>query len=236
MLTTKNIDIYYGKKKILHGIDLSLEKNDRLLLAGPNGAGKSTLLKCIAGLIPSSKGEIHLNQQIINHQDIKKRVKLGISYLLQTNNVFQNMTIKDNLDIAGFYLSKREYKNTLDSITKLFPILKSQDHKLAAILSGGERQMLAISMVLMTRPKILLLDEPLAGLSPTNSQKILDALVTLQNDGLVQAICIVEHSLKTIMPWSNKLIVLKQGRTVLTTQDIKPFEADTSTLENIFLS
>ncbi len=236
MLKIEHVYVSIQKKEIIKNVSFSLQSSDKMIIVGPNGAGKTTLLKAVAGIHPLSKWTITLKDQEITGWDIAQRVREGLTYLLQTGNVFLSLSVKDNLTIAGYYKEKKQFDAITDIIFNTFPFLKNNFHKLAGLLSGGERQALAISMVLMTSPSFILLDEPLAGLSPSSSQNILSALNALQKEKVFDACCIIEHNLEKTIPWANRLILIKEGEVHLETDNTSQFKSNTNVLEELFLS
>lgn len=218
ILQVENIDVYYGKKHIVKSISASYYQNDIVLIVGPNGAGKSTYLKAIAGILKHKNGKIFLKgKDDISNTQIEERVKKGIVHLLQTNNIFSNYSVLENLQIAGYFLKKEEFENMLEKVFLLFPMLKEKTSRLAGLLSGGERQALAISLILLRKPKILLLDEPLAGLSPKSSKEFISFLSKIFELFGVETICFVEHNLRLSLEYANRVQVLVQGKIYMDT-------------------
>ncbi|WP_457639678.1 ATP-binding cassette domain-containing protein [Persephonella sp.] len=215
VLKVSNLDVYYGNKQIVSSVSTKYFTKDILLLVGPNGAGKSTYLKALSGLLKHRNGKIYLKDEDISNLSLEKRVSKGILHLLQTENVFSNYTVYENLQIAGFFLDKMEFGESIDKVFTLFPHLKDKKNRLAGLLSGGERQALAISMILMKKPKILLLDEPLAGLSPKSAREFIVFLSNVFELFPVEFICFVEHNLKLSFQYSNRVQVLVQGRLIM---------------------
>ena len=212
ILKIGNLDVYYGNKQVVSSISATYFSKDIVLLVGPNGAGKSTYLKSLAGILKHKNGKIYLNNKDISNLPLEERVDKGILHLLQTENVFSNYTVYENLQIAGFFLDKMEFRENVDKVFSLFPNLKDKKNRIAGLLSGGERQALAISMILMRKPKILLLDEPLAGLSPKTAQELIIFLSDIFKFFPVEFICFVEHNLKLALQYSNRVQVLVQGK------------------------
>jgi len=212
ILQVESIDVYYGKKHIVKSISANYYKNDIVLLVGPNGAGKSTYLKAIAGILRHKNGKVFLKGRDISNTEIEERVKKGIAHLLQTNNIFPNNSVLENLQIAGYFLKREEFESMLEKVFLLFPVLKEKTNRLAGLLSGGERQALAISLILLKKPKVLLLDEPLAGLSPKTSKEFISFLPKVFELFDVETVCFVEHNLKLSLEYANRVQVLVQGR------------------------
>ena len=182
MLRLKDIHASYNKREILRGASIEVRKGEITALVGPNGAGKSTLLKVISGLLKTLNGKVYLSDKDITPLPTHLRVKLGISYFLQGGSVFPHLRVCDNLELGGINLSNGRIEERTEEVLKIFPHLKDKFKSRAGLLSGGERQMLALGIVLMTRPKLLLLDEPSTGLAPKLVREILDKVVEINNN------------------------------------------------------
>ena len=215
LLQIKGVDVSYGKRQILHEISMNLSLGEKVLLIGPNGAGKTTLLKTVIGQLSPGNGVVNYFGEDITGASVRTRVRKGISYLLQTKNIVPGLTVEENLALGGYFLSKQELEKqknmVLDAMEFLRPKLKTR----AGLMSGGERQGLALSMVLMRNPKVLLLDEPSAGLAPKAAKEIIERLDKIQDTFQVEMVCMVEHNLKLALKWATKIILLVQGRVVL---------------------
>ncbi len=230
LLQIKNVSAFYGKRHILHNIFLDVRTRDKLLIIGPNGSGKTTLLKSINGLVIPQSGEITYLGKEFTHVSTQKRVKSGIGTLLQTGNIVRGLTVKENFELAGFSLKKNLLADRIALILDSLPFLKSRLKARAGLLSGGERQALAIGMVIIKKPRILLLDEPTAGLSPKAATEIIDILKMLQKNFSVEAICMVEHNLKLALAWASRIVILVQGKIVFESQDPQRFIGDASNI------
>lgn len=207
------IDIYagYGKKIVLEGTSFSVKNGEKILLAGPNGSGKSTLLKVISGIIKIQSGNILYEGKEIHSISAYKRIRKGIGYLAQSNNIFPSLTISENLRIA-FWEEKNEKLNYYEEkLFDLFPFLKDFKEKRAGILSGGQRQALAVGMVLLKEKKLYLLDEPTAGLSPKASEEILEVIKIISKEKN-SAFILVEHNLRWVKDWYDRIIVMREGK------------------------
>ncbi len=234
LIQLQNIDIFYGKRQILHDICLDLSENNRLLLIGPNGAGKSTLLKTIIGLVRPRCGAVIYRGSSITGTPVQKRVAQGIGFLMQTNNIVPGLTVEENLALAGYSLKKILLAERISAVIENIAILKSKLKSRAGLLSGGERQALAIGMVLIQRPAVMLLDEPSAGLSPKSAMKIISVLKDVQATFSIQAVCMVEHNLKTALEWATQTAVLVQGRMVFVSENPQEFISRPELLEKYF--
>lgn len=213
VIQTKNLHSGYGKLKILFGIDIELRKGELVTIIGPNGSGKSTLIKSIIGLVKPWEGEVIINNEIdITGKKPYEIVRSGIpiNYVPQVSNVFPTLSIKENLHIGSITRNdKEQVKEDLDQIYDLFPILKERINQKAALLSGGERQMLALARALMSKPEILLLDEPTAALAPILADEIFAKILDLKAMGL--SILLVEQRATRALNISDRGYVLVTG-------------------------
>lgn len=213
ILSTENIHTSYYKKKILHGVYISVREGEIVSLIGPNGAGKSTLLKVIIGTLAPQEGSVFFLKEDVTNLSPHLRVKKGISYFIQGGEVFRNLTVLENLEMAGFDIPKSEYKVRLDEVFRLFPILAGVNSRRAGLLSGGEKQALALGIVLMKRPKLLLLDEPSAGLAPSLVKQTLAKIQRINIDFGI-SILLVEQNVMEAVKISGRIYILRDGRTV----------------------
>jgi len=210
-LTLENVHAAYGRKEILRGVNLTLRQGEIAALIGPNGSGKSTLLKVVAGVIKSADGAIFLNGGDITGTSPESRVRKGVGYLMQGGEVFHSMSVSENLSLGGCRLSKDERALREQEIFGLFPKLLALRATRAGFLSGGERQALALGMVLLNRPKLLLLDEPSAGLSPALVKSTL-ALVRQINEKYGTTVILVEQNVREALQISRRAFLLKNGQ------------------------
>ena len=214
ILEVTNLNAGYDKRKILYDINLELFENEKVLLIGPNGSGKSTLLKSILGIIPVQSGTVIYNETNITNWSIDKRINLGIGYLPQTNNFFPSLTVYENLNLAGFKSNPDYFKQQIDFVYNVFPFLKKMQKRRAGLLSGGERQALALSMVLMKENKLLILDEPTAGLSPAAAKDIIEALKKII-ESINYTLLIVEHNISYFHDLYSRAIIIREGYIVV---------------------
>jgi len=199
---------YVKGLNILQGIDLVVNESEIVSIIGPNGAGKSTLLKAIMGLIKISGGRFYLNGNEKTNLPTHKIAIEGVGYVPQVANVFPSLTIQENLEIGSWTLNKK--KDKISDIFKQFPMLEERKKDKAGNLSGGQRQILALARALVTSPKILLLDEPSAGLSPVAINDVFQTIKEINLSGV--AILLVEQNAKRALKFSNRGYVLDQGR------------------------
>ena len=183
----------YGGEDIIHGCDIEVDRNQIVVIVGPNGAGKSTAMKAMLGMISLKEGSLILDGSDISKLTPQDRVAAGIAFVPQTMNIFSELTVEENLEMGAF-LREDNVKETIEEIYNLFPAMKNKRNQLAGELSGGQRQQVAVSRALMTRPKVLMLDEPTAGVSPIVMKEIFERIITIKNSGV--AIVIVEQNAK----------------------------------------
>ena len=183
----------YGGEDIIHDCDIEVDRNQIVVIVGPNGAGKSTAMKAMLGMISLKEGSLILDGSDISKLTPQDRVAAGIAFVPQTMNIFSELTVEENLEMGAF-LREDNVKETIEEIYNLFPAMKDKRNQLAGELSGGQRQQVAVSRALMTRPKVLMLDEPTAGVSPIVMKEIFERIITIKNSGV--AIVIVEQNAK----------------------------------------
>lgn len=218
LLELKDVRCGYGTRPVLNGVDLAVRAGETVLLAGPNGCGKSTMLKAILGMLPLETGTIRFNGAPLEGMSAEKRVRAGIGYLRQTGNIFPGLTVEENLELAGLALSASDFEREKERILNIFDFLKEVLTKRSGVLSGGQRQALAISMVLL-RPRLLyLLDEPTAGLSPGAAADIMARLRSFRTTNAGASILMVEHRLE-LLQWIDRAVVLIQGKIQAETDD-----------------
>ena len=197
---------YVKGLNILQGVDLVLKENEVVSIIGPNGAGKSTLLKAIVGIIKINAGRFYLNGSDKTNTPTYKIIHEGLGYVPQVNNVFPSLSLQENLEMGN----RKKMKKNFDDVYELFPILKKRNNEKAGNLSGGQRQMLALGRALISKPEILLLDEPSAGLSPGAVDEVFESIVEINKSGV--SILIVEQNARRSLEISNRGYVLDQGR------------------------
>jgi len=213
LLELKNIHAGYNGREILRGIPLNIDTGEIICIIGPNGAGKSTVLKVISGFLYPKKGDILFQGKEITAMESHKRMALGIGYFLQGGEVFNDMSICENLEMGGANLEKSVFKETVEETLNLFPLLKNKYNERAGLLSGGEKQMLALGIVLMTRPRLLFLDEPSAGLAPGLVKVIMEKIVEI-NKTYGTAILLVEQKIGEALRVASRGYLLKSGQVV----------------------
>ena len=211
LLEIKDINVHYGKIAALKGISLEVNEGEIVSLIGANGAGKTTTLKTISGLRPLSSGQIVFNGQDISKTPGHKRVQLGIGQSPEGRGVFPGMTVQENL-LMGAYTRKGELQSDLDEVYELFPRLAERKSQFGGTMSGGEQQMIAIGRALMTKPKVILLDEPSMGLAPMLIAQIFDIIKEINSRGTT--VLLVEQNAQQALKLSDRAYVLETGKVV----------------------
>ena len=224
MIKIRNCESGYGKLRVLKGISLHVSPGEIVTIIGANGAGKTTLVYTIAGVIKPTSGEIIYDNKEIHRLSAEKIVTLGCSLVPERRQVFNTLTVKENLILGAYiHIKKRRKKQTADilqSVYTLFPVLKERESQLAGTLSGGEQQMLAIGRALMAQPKLLMMDEPSLGIAPLIVKNIFQTIVTLRGNGVT--ILLIEQNARAALGIADRGYVLETGRIVLegTSQDL----------------
>jgi branched-chain amino acid transport system ATP-binding protein len=199
----------YGGADILHDCTIGVEKGEIAVIVGPNGAGKSTGMKAVFGMLNLREGRVSMDGEDITDLSPQARVYKGMGFVPQTNNIFTAMTVEENLEMGAF-IREDDYSDTMEQIFDLFPILKEKRRQPAGELSGGQRQQVAVGRALMTQPKVLMLDEPTAGVSPIVMDELFDRIIEIARRGI--AILMVEQNAKQALNIADKGYVLVQGR------------------------
>ena len=199
----------YGTGDILKGCTISAAQGEISVVVGPNGAGKSTAMKAILGMLKVLKGKVTLAGQDITIMSPQQRVQLGMAFVPQTNNVFSSMTVEENLEL-GAYVRTDDYSDTMDQVYELFPVLKEKRLQPAGELSGGQRQQVAVGRALMTKPSVLMLDEPTAGVSPIVMDELFDRIINVKKTGI--AILMVEQNARQALAIADRGFVLVTGQ------------------------
>ena len=209
LLDVREIICGYENTIIVDGCNFSVKKGDIACIVGPNGAGKSTAMKAIFGLIPIKSGQVIFNNEDITSLNPQERVIKGMSFVPQNNNIFQEMSVEENLEMGAF-IHQSSMKENLKNVYNLFPILNEKKSQVAGELSGGQRQQLAVGRALMTNPVLLMLDEPSAGVSPIVMKDLFTKLKAISKMGT--SILVVEQNAKQALEISNLGFVLQNGK------------------------
>jgi branched-chain amino acid transport system ATP-binding protein len=230
MLMVRGLRSGYGKMVVLQGVDVNVEKGEIVAVLGPNGAGKTTLLNSIFGLATIYEGEIAFEGRPIHKMKPHEIVRAGIGYAPQLDNVFPNLTVVENLQIGSFVRGNDPtIKDDIKEIFELFPEIERRKDQKAKTLSGGERQMLAVARALMSRPKMLLLDEPTAGLSPKAGSSLVKKIKEIRDRGVT--ILLVEQNVRRALEIADRGYVLVSGRIV---KEAKIEELKEANIEELF--
>ena len=208
-LIGENMTGGYGPVDILHNCTIAVNKGEIAVIVGPNGAGKSTAMKANFGMLNLRGGRVVLNGEDITKLSPQARVRKGMGFVPQTHNIFTSMTVEENLEMGAF-LRRDDIKDTLEQVYTLFPILKQKRHQAAGELSGGQRQQVAVGRALMTQPRVLMLDEPTAGVSPIVMDELFDRIIEVARTGI--SILMVEQNARQALEIADKGYVLVQGR------------------------
>jgi ABC-type branched-subunit amino acid transport system ATPase component len=214
VLEVRGLEGGYGSVQILYEIDMHVDEGEFVTIIGPNGCGKSTLIKTIFGIATYYSGDIEYRGQDVSGWRTDQLVNRGIAYVPQIDNVFPSLSVEENLQMGGNTLSNTILNERIERALEMFPDLRTRVHDLAASLSGGERQMLAISRALISDPKFLLLDEPTAALSPLYQQQIIERIDSLREDGIT--ILIVEQNARLSLARSDRGYIMASGKMVHT--------------------
>jgi branched-chain amino acid transport system ATP-binding protein len=213
MLSVKGLRAGYGKIEVLHDVDIAIERGQIVTLIGANGAGKTTLLKTVSGLIRPVAGTIEFEGANIARKPAHKIVGLGMSHVPEGRAILKRMTVLDNLRMGAYVRSDAEVGRDIENVFERFPVLGERRDLMAATLSGGEQQMLAIGRALIARPRLLLLDEPSLGLAPKFVTRIFLTLRELKNEG--KTILLVEQNARQALQVADFAYVMERGRIVL---------------------
>ncbi|MFL2813672.1 MAG: ABC transporter ATP-binding protein [Candidatus Puniceispirillales bacterium] len=207
-LSGENLVVGYGAADILHGCSIDVNKGEIAVIVGPNGSGKSTAMKAIFGMLTLKSGSVKIDGEDITSVSVFERVKKGMAFVPQTNNVFASLTVEENLEMGAF-LQKDDFSSTIDEVYSLFPVLREKRKQEAGELSGGQRQQVAVGRALMTKPQVLMLDEPTAGVSPIIMDELFDRIIEISKRGI--SILMVEQNAKQALNIADKGFVLTQG-------------------------
>ena len=213
-LIGENMTGGYGKgPDILHDCTVAVDKGEIAVIVGPNGAGKSTAMKAVFGMLNVHTGKVMLDGEEITSLSPQARVQKGMGFVPQTQNIFTSMTVEENLEMGAF-IRTDDFSDTMTQVYDLFPILKEKRHQHAGELSGGQRQQVAVGRALMTQPKVLMLDEPTAGVSPIVMDELFDRIIEVSRTGI--PILMVEQNARQALEIADKGYVLVQGRNAYT--------------------
>jgi len=215
LLGVHNIDVYYGAIKTLHGVSLTVYPGELVSLIGANGAGKTTLLKSIVGILPVHEGGIFLSNQEITNKPTHTMVTQGLTLVPEGRGTFLHMSVLENLQMGAYHRNDSvDIKRDLEHNFTLFPRLAERQHQICGTMSGGEQQMVAIARALMSKPQILLLDEPSMGLAPLLVKTIIDVIKKINLEGV--SILLVEQNANIALSLANRAYVMELGKITMT--------------------
>jgi len=210
MLVLENVHTHYGKIEALHGVSVEVNKGEIVSLIGANGAGKTTLLMTVCGNPQASAGRVILEGRDITNEASSNIMRSGIAIVPEGRRVFSGLTVEENLHMGGFFNTKAEIRKSQDHVYELFPRLKEREHQRAGTMSGGEQQMLAIGRALMSKPRMIILDEPSLGLAPIIIQQIFEIIGQLREEGIT--VFLVEQNAHQALNLADRGYVLETGR------------------------
>ena len=213
MLTVEALNAGYGKFRVLFDVNFAARDKEITVVVGPNGSGKTTLLKGIFGLITIYSGDVMLDGRKLTGLPPHEIAKKGIAYLPQTDDVFANLTLDENLAMAGYTLTENEFNDRSNEVLGIFPVLKSFTSRKAGTLSGGERRILAMAMALLRKPKVMMFDEPTSNLSPKIAMQVFDNIAKLR-DSLGVTIILVEQMAKKALETGDRTFLMVGGKPI----------------------
>jgi branched-chain amino acid transport system ATP-binding protein len=213
LLAVGRLESGYGKIRVLHGIDLQVSAGEVVALLGPNGAGKTTLLRALSGLLPVNSGDVRFGGRDITNASPRETAREGLVHVIEGHRVFTQISVTDNLLLAAYDLPRGERAARIEQALSLFPEIADKRHERGGALSGGQQQMLTVAQGLIRRPRLLMLDEPSAGLSPVLVDRVLDVIARLRGQGT--AVLLVEQLLEKALAAADRVYALVQGHIVL---------------------
>jgi branched-chain amino acid transport system ATP-binding protein len=213
LLTVRALQSGYGKIRVLHGVDLTIAAGEVVALLGPNGAGKTTLLRAVSGLLPVNAGEVRFDGSDITNITPREAARAGLVHVIEGHRVFTQMSVTDNLLLAGYDLPRAERAMRVEQALSFFPEIAEKRRERGGALSGGQQQMLTVAQGLVRQPRLLMLDEPSAGLSPVLVDRVLNVIGQLRQQGI--AVLLVEQLLEKALATADRVYALVQGNIVL---------------------
>jgi len=214
LLEVEKVSAGYGMVQVLWDVSFQVKEKEIVSIIGPNGAGKTTLVRTIVGLIQAKNGAVRFKGENIERLPSYERVKKGITLIPEGRDIFPRLTVEENLALGAYTVNDKDtIKRTKEEVYQIFPVLKKKEKALAQTLSGGEQQMLVICRSLMSKPQLLILDEPSLGLAPIIVEKVLDTLVKINEDGVT--ILLVEQNIRDSLNIANRAYVLEEGKIII---------------------
>jgi branched-chain amino acid transport system ATP-binding protein len=213
LLAVRGLHAGYGKVRVLHGIDLSIAPGEVVALLGPNGAGKTTFLRAISGLLATESGSVRFAGQELTGAGPRRAVEAGMAHVIEGHRVFTQLPVFDNLLLAGYHLPGGLRQQRAEEALAWFPEIAAKRHEGAGALSGGQQQMLAVAQGLVSHPRLLMLDEPSAGLSPVLVDRVLSTVARLRESGT--AVILVEQLIDKALAVADRVVAMVRGRIVL---------------------
>ena len=213
MLKVENIDVYYGAIHAIRDVSFEVREGEIVTLIGANGAGKSTILKTVSGILAPKTGTVNFLGKNLNGAPTYMVTRMGLSHVPEGRRIFQQLSVEENLEMGGFTMNKDEIPSLIEHVYDRFPRLRERHTQIASTLSGGERQMLAIGRALMSRPRLMMLDEPSMGLAPILVEQIFDIIKELNDSGVT--ILLVEQNANMALKIADRGYVLESGKIVL---------------------
>jgi branched-chain amino acid transport system ATP-binding protein len=220
LLSVARLESGHGKIRVLHGIDLQVSAGEVVALLGPNGAGKTTLLRALSGLLPVNSGDVRFGGRDIANATPRQTAREGLVHVIEGHRVFTQLSVTDNLLLAAYDLPRGERAARVEQALSFFPEIAEKRHERGGALSGGQQQMLTVAQGLIRRPRLLMLDEPSAGLSPVLVDRVLDVIARLRGDGT--AVLLVEQLLEKALAAADRVYALVQGHIVLEARTGEP--------------
>ena len=213
LLDVNGLKTGYGKIVVLQGVDLNVRASEIVALLGPNGAGKTTLLRAISGLLPWSAGGVRFSNRALCGVGPRETARAGLAHVIEGHRIFTQQTVTDNLLLAAYDLPRGERRTRIEEALAMFPEIAAKRHERGSALSGGQQQMLAVAQGLVRRPRLLMLDEPSAGLSPVLVDRVLTVVERLRDSGT--AVLLVEQLIEKALRVASRVVALAQGHVVL---------------------
>jgi branched-chain amino acid transport system ATP-binding protein len=213
LLSVKRLESGYGKIRVLHGVDMQIAAGEVVALLGPNGAGKTTMLRALSGLLPVNAGEVRFDGKDFTNITPRDAARAGLVHVIEGHRVFTQISVTDNLLLAGYDLSRGERTARVEEALSYFPEIAEKRNERGGALSGGQQQMLTVAQGLVRRPRLLMLDEPSAGLSPVLVDRVLDVIKKLRQQGT--SVLLVEQLLEKALACADRVYALVQGQIAL---------------------